>query len=1066
MKSILKIISKRKLLIAFIGLVFVALVSLLFEINENGGLSFLNKFFVYSITLIFALILFIYFILSPSFYLEFDTKKESNCFINKMLHFCTPVLRFFHPIVLSRFMLKDPKTISILSLFAFLLSIPIVITSALSLVFADFSSTNLHMDESESKTMKTVCNIDNENSNNKPQEKPGLFWSVFYHFMDPGNQQMAKLGKERNVAILLSTAGLFIFSGLIISLFTNMFDKRRELYNKGLKRYKCALGEFIVIIGGNKMVVGILKQIFSDSNRDKWPDFVIIQTTRDIEQFRAELYSAFREEIEERIVLYYGNRGDSEDLSTMQLEKASELYLLGEDGGEEYHDSQNMQCLHHIAEILGNRNKTGKLDCRVLFEYQTTFSVFQFSDIDKQIKEHINFLPFNYYEIWAQKVLVTNRTIYNNRRIEYTPLDNKGIAADSDKFVHFIIIGMSKMGIAMAIEAAHIAHYPNFENKGVRSRITFIDKNAKEEMNFFMGRYKTLFQLARWRYVETKDFEKGEYFVTSDKNEHIYSSEKGWRNPLTDAESDSPYKHIGKNLLDIDWEFINGSIESPVTQQYLRDAANEENANLTVCIALPRSHEALAAGLYLPTEIYDKVLQVLIFQPNTPDTVNTISCENSTDENKACNDENNSGKLRDIYEKALKDILETKTEVKQDEIIAQALSVIMPQEESVQNNGNNDNLRYYKVRPFGMLSECYNKEEIISPPLVNYVYRNKKDKTLSEINEKINEEPKYLKYWDECSVADKWSSIYNTNTIYTKLRSIGCYKEKENTPTDDIIQLMYKTEHNRWNTEKLLMGFRPLYKNELQIFEHIKERELTDEDTIGIAKILEDIDIANDEKKIDEYKKKYTESIDSLKDRIENSFKDGGYKTNPDICSNIEQIFKNIAERKLTNEDTIGIAKILEDIDIAKDKEKIKEYKKKYTESIDSLKDRIEKSFKDGGYKTNPDICSNIEQIFKDIEKRELTDEDTIGIAKILEGIDIANDEKKIKEYKKIYTESIEPLKKRLKDSLKKGRSKAHLDICPYDELETVDKGTNTYDKVLTEAIPYIIAKSGEIKNE
>lgn len=44
------------------------------------------------------------------------------------------------------------------------------------------------------------------------------------------------------------------------------------------------------------------------------------------------------------------------------------------------------------------------------------------------------------------------------------------------------------------------AHYPNFENKGVRTKVTFIDYKADVEKDFFMGRFKELFSLSHWSY--------------------------------------------------------------------------------------------------------------------------------------------------------------------------------------------------------------------------------------------------------------------------------------------------------------------------------------------------------------------------------------------------------------------------------------------------------------------------------------------------------------------------------------------------------------------------------------
>ena len=58
-----------------------------------------------------------------------------------------------------------------------------------------------------------------------------------------------------------------------------------------------------------------------------------------------------------------------------------------------------------------------------MFEYQTAFSVFQFYDIDREVESVVDFRPFNYYELWGQKLLV-------NREIDSKKL--KGIMMKGD----------------------------------------------------------------------------------------------------------------------------------------------------------------------------------------------------------------------------------------------------------------------------------------------------------------------------------------------------------------------------------------------------------------------------------------------------------------------------------------------------------------------------------------------------------------------------------------------------------------------------------------------------------
>jgi hypothetical protein len=143
--------------------------------------------------------------------------------------------------------------------------------------------------------------------------------------------------------------------------------------------------------------------------------------------------------------------------------------------------------------------------CKVLFEYQTTSSIFLFSDISESIKDNLVFIPFNRYEAWAKAVISDNTAIEDcnnekNDKINYTPLDRlSGISEDEDTHVHFVVVGMSKMGIAMGLQAMLQAHYINFgkaeaeteaEKRKIlkdkrRTRITFIYGTADKEMAFF-----------------------------------------------------------------------------------------------------------------------------------------------------------------------------------------------------------------------------------------------------------------------------------------------------------------------------------------------------------------------------------------------------------------------------------------------------------------------------------------------------------------------------------------------------------------------------------------------------
>lgn len=98
----------------------------------------------------------------------------------------------------------------------------------------------------------------------------------------------------------------------------------------------------------------------------------------------------------------------------------------------------------------------------VMFEYQTTFAAFQLTDLSVEWRKYIEFHPFNFYEEWAKKLLVSRCYNKGDKPIIYPSLDRVPITEDSSKTVRFVIIGMSRMGIALGVEAAHLLHFPNF----------------------------------------------------------------------------------------------------------------------------------------------------------------------------------------------------------------------------------------------------------------------------------------------------------------------------------------------------------------------------------------------------------------------------------------------------------------------------------------------------------------------------------------------------------------------------------------------------------------------------
>lgn len=617
------------------------------------------------------------------------------------------------------------------------------------------------------------------------KESPTLFWGVYYHFIDAGNQHMTSTKIGRAYAALFAVLGVVLLNGLLISSIIGWVDRRKERWQNGEIRYSLRhlkKNGFAVVIGSNEVVSSVLKNLLKGKGKDGinfksegYNRYVILQTSRDVQKVRGELSSHLTQEELQRVILYQASRDSKMEIPTLFVQYATEIYVLGEstlaNGGEAYHDTMNMKCVNLLAaclEAIGNQEKRV---CKVMFEYQTTYSVFQFSDISDVVKKHLVFIPFNRYESWARKVIVDGVYEFEDSRkesITYTPLDGTGLDENTDEFVHFVIVGMSKMGIAMGVQCLLQAHYMNYQK--AKTRITFIDANADKEMNFFKGRYANLFELVCCRYLDLSDVS-------------ALQLEEPWMDPM--GKSGNKWTHLsdnGQNFLDMEIEFVRGELESEGVREYLKHISDNPRAKLTFAICLTKAHQAVAASLYMPIEVYknSRLQEIWVYQRESADIIANL------------------------------------------------------------NNDNNKDLRYRKLRPFGMLFGEYMTDRTLylKGMLINVAYdiangynQEGWPKTFADKNDKGYVRAR--KSWKKLSVDKKWSNKYFADSMYIKIRSLLMEHTgyasmlqvrdllmKDKIGTMDIIrnafkdneEVMARTEHNRWTAQQIMMGYSPCDK--------------------------------------------------------------------------------------------------------------------------------------------------------------------------------------------------------------------------------------------------------------
>lgn len=100
--------------------------------------------------------------------------------------------------------------------------------------------------------------------------------------------------------------------------------------------------------------------------------------------------------------------------------------------------------------------------------------------------------------------------------------------------------------------------------------------------------------------------------------------------------------------------------------------------------------------------------------------------------------------------------------------------------------------------------------------------------------------------WADLPNIKRWSNIYNAMTIPSKMRSIGLTQDdwdKFYDISQQDIEILAQVEHNRWNVEELILGYRPCTDEEQ---EKIAADVETQKDAFRARKIHYDLRAYND----------------------------------------------------------------------------------------------------------------------------------------------------------------------------------------------------------------------------
>ena len=407
---------------------------------------------------------------------------------------------------------------------------------------------------------------------------PGDFsWrQIIALYLDPGVFD-AYSDKHTWFPLVITFVGIFVFTALLITVFTNVFSNISDAYRKGERRYSGMKGHTL-ILGANRMLIGMLTALKDDESVKS----ILIMTSSPVESLRDKIEAYFGDKkFMKRITFYYDERNNEQNLIEACAKDAKEIFIIGEDG-EVDHDSVSISCCEKLEKIC--KDSPHSVHCFLVLDNQSSADIYHYHN--KEFSQETKLLV----DVVDIKEYVAEQTLLGKNGADQLPIDGKGVKAYTEQYIHFIISGMTPMAKAMAITAAHLCHFPNFDPKTGKRKtiITFVDYDIKRKRDIFVSEHQNLFELSH--YSDISFDADGNCIKKAHKPDEQYG-----------------------DFLDIEWEFIDADISSPEAKEYLSKAANDCSQQLAIAICQESQEDNMSAALHLPAPLYEQSKNIPIY---------------------------------------------------------------------------------------------------------------------------------------------------------------------------------------------------------------------------------------------------------------------------------------------------------------------------------------------------------------------------------------------------------------------------------------------------------------------
>ena len=405
----------------------------------------------------------------------------------------------------------------------------------------------------------------------------------------------------------------------------------------------------------------------------------------------------------------------------------SESFILPSDAPDEMailtspeKDDTEAECfLASIAAAFKGKTQKRPL-VHLLLQHQATLRRLKVSDFEPVVNEVFEVFPFTMEEAWAENVIVRLPGIDGHNP---PALDREPVTADSKQFVHLVIAGFDSYAESIAVKAAQVAHFPNYDGKSkypLRTRITIIAPGIATSKDAFISRYHNLFDSSYYRTINLEE-----------KKSVLHHPE---------------YEGRREDFVDIEWEFVDGNLSNPVIVGKLSMWAKDADRQLTVVVSSPDDNVNIDSAMALPETVLDGDIPVWVRTH------------------------------KDTLSKTL-----------------------------------GQSPKFRGIIPFGMDNCGYNANLPVMrmAKLLHYFYScsyGSKGVPTSFPQEEVDAE------WRKAGALKmRLSNVCNVLTMATKMHSLGHDANDAHTfyaLTEEEIQSLSRTEHNRWCVERLLSGTR------------------------------------------------------------------------------------------------------------------------------------------------------------------------------------------------------------------------------------------------------------------